>query len=818
MRIGHKQNMIYTADNTNKNNINKLGGKAANLFYLTKAGLPVPPWFVIPIDSNIDEMQLEIKNAYNQLIQLGQSVAVRSSASLEDNTEVSFAGQFKTILNIQNFDDLLIATKQVKESANSEIVQAYLTAHQMDKSLVKMGVIVQVMIEGDVAGVMFTANPTTGNLAEVMINSALGQDSVVSGEETSVYVIDKNSRVIKDSKIVNGSLSKEQVYKLIELGSKIETQYGAPQDIEWTFKDGKPSILQSRPITNLPSGEEQLWDNSNIAESYSGFTLPLTASFARHIYSVVYQEVALTSGIPRKIVEENKHLFDNMLGFFKGRFYYNMYNWYRLLLFFPAFGFTKNSMEQMMSVRETADFQEPTKMSKVFKVRYSIRAFYRFLTFNMEVKSFKDNFNLVFDSLVKKDMSNLSEEELINLYYKVESKILCTWHTPVDNDFLLMVFYGLLRKLTHRFHLDKENPGIYNDLISNIRGVISAEQTNSLIKIAQMIRSDQANLILFEQEDSKIIWQKINTNDLGELSKHINTYLDTFGSRFANELKLEEPNLQETPEKFIKLLKIYVSTPNIDLDIKKHNLVRKQAEEYLNINLNLVKRKLVFWALHQSERFLKNREEMRLMRSNMFGFVRNVFRNIGQNFAEQKIINQSHDIFYLEIDEVIRFIEGSATNKDLKPIIELRIKEFEGYKNEEIEDRFVTHGIPYLDLPLSKPKTKLESISSIMKGMPCSSGKAEGRVQVMKQFSYNINEDASILVAKHTDPGWTPIFSRFSGIIVENGGQLSHAAIVSRELGIPCIVGVKNITEILENGDLVSMDGSRGELIIKKQK
>jgi pyruvate,water dikinase len=420
---------------------------------------------------------------------------------------------------------------------------------------------------------------------------------------------------------------------------------------------------------------------------------------------------------------------------------------------------------------------------------------------------------------VKKDLSNLSEEELIKLYYKVESKILRTWHTPVDNDFLLMVFYGLLRKLTHRFHLDKENQGIHNDLLSNIRGVVSAEQTSSLIKIAQIIRDDKTSLAIFNEQDSMVVWQKIKNNDLGDkLSKHINNYLDTFGSRFANELKLEEPNIQETPEKFIQLLKVYVSTPNNDLDIKKHELVRKQAEEYLNTKLNLIKRRLVFLVLHQSERFLKNREEMRLMRSNMFGFVRNVFRNIGQNFAEQKLINQPHDIFYLEIEEVIRFIEGSATNKDLKPLIESRIKEFEGYKNEEIEDRFFTYGIPYLDLPLSKPKTVSENNTTILKGMPCSSGKAEGRAQVMKQFSYNISQDASILIAKHTDPGWTPIFSRFSGIIVENGGQLSHAAIVSRELGIPCIVGVKNITEILENGDLVSMDGSRGELIIKKQK
>ncbi|MGD0976894.1 MAG: PEP/pyruvate-binding domain-containing protein [Minisyncoccia bacterium] len=811
--------MLYTLSNIIDKDLVKLGGKGLNLYLLTKEGLPIPEWFIIPADADLKEIEPQIMAHYNRLAKDG-GVAVRSSANVEDAKDMSFAGQFSSYLNINTFEDLHEAIQKVRESVNSKVVSKYLKNNNLQKESIKMSVIVQKMICSDISGVMFTANPITANTDELIINSATGVDSVVKGIKANVHIFNKRKGLILDtgSKIQNG-LNNGLLDKLFKIGIKIENIFNSPQDIEWAIKDKEIFILQSRPITKLNKFEEQLWDNSNISESYSGVTMPLTISFARRIYSTVYREVALTSGVSRQVIEDNKQLFDNMLGFFRGRFFYNMDNWYRLLLFFPAFGFTKGSMEQMMSVKEFHNFDKTINNSWFFNVRYILRATYRFFNFNHEIKSFKEIFHQTYDPLKTLDLSTLTELELLALYNKVESKILRPWHTAIDNDFLAMIFYGLLRKLTDRWGLNKINPSIYNDLLSGMNNVASAEQTEQLLKITSLIRDNKKVLELFNQANSGVLYNKYKQKEFNpELLGAIDIYLDRFGDRFANELKLEEPNIKESPEKLFSLIRVYLSIlpEKFDEKIKGRNSIKLQAIEYLKSNLNPIKKLLIFYVLKQSERFLKNREQMRLMRAKIFGFIRNIFKEIGTKFEMNNIIDKSDDIFFLEIDEIARFIEGSSCCSNLKDLIKIREKEFDIYKRENMDDRFYTHGVPYLDIPLSKPDYEVGQQPRVLKGLPSSPGKAWGKVQLMEEFSYEIDGGARILITKHTDPGWTPIFSRFSGIIVENGGQLSHASIVSRELGIPCIVGIKDVTRIIKNGAMITMDGSRGELIIGK--
>ena len=141
------------------------------------------------------------------------------------------------------------------------------------------------------------------------------------------------------------------------LARKAERHFGRPQDIEWALEQGRVLLLQSRPITTLagladPDGGRRIWDNSNIAESYSGVTTPLTFSFARTVYEEVYRQFCGILAVPRARVEDHRVTFETMLGLVRGRVYYNLLSWYRVLALLPGFSVNRRFMEQMMGVRE----------------------------------------------------------------------------------------------------------------------------------------------------------------------------------------------------------------------------------------------------------------------------------------------------------------------------------------------------------------------------------------------------------------------------------------------------------------------------------
>ena len=135
-------------------------------------------------------------------------------------------------------------------------------------------------------------------------------------------------------------------------------EFGQPQDIEWAIENGSLYLLQSRPITTLrnipdPDGALNIWDNSNITESYNGVTSPLTFSFARSVYEGVYRQFCRILRVPQRKIEANDLTFRCMLGLIQGRIYYNLLNWYRVLALLPGFTVNRRFMEQMMGVRES---------------------------------------------------------------------------------------------------------------------------------------------------------------------------------------------------------------------------------------------------------------------------------------------------------------------------------------------------------------------------------------------------------------------------------------------------------------------------------
>ena len=227
-----------------------------------------------------EEIAAEITAAYAGIEGNNPPVAVRSSANAEDLPDMSFAGQQDTYLNVRGGEQIVAAVRDCWASLWTPRAMSYRHEMGIEHDAVAMAVVVQLMVPSDVSGILFTANPATGERSEMIINASFGLgEAVVGGQVTpDTYTVDRQSMQAidtiigaKEQKIVSdgdqgtrlediaesergqSSLSDEAIRELVTLALKAEAHFGGvPQDIEWAYSDGKLYMLQSRPITNLP--------------------------------------------------------------------------------------------------------------------------------------------------------------------------------------------------------------------------------------------------------------------------------------------------------------------------------------------------------------------------------------------------------------------------------------------------------------------------------------------------------------------------------------------------------------------------------------
>jgi rifampicin phosphotransferase len=196
--------------------------------------------------------------------------------------------------------------------------------------------------------------------------------------------------------------------------------------------------------------------------------------------------------------------------------------------------------------------------------------------------------------------------------------------------------------------------------------------------------------------------------------------------------------------------------------------------------------------------------------------VRRIMLAIGENFAAEQLIDEPRDIFWLRLDEITNCIRGTSDLRNLRALINLRKADYEKFITLPTAERIPTRGIVYAGNTFAPQAATLSADGSapLLKGIGCCPGRIKARVQVIHDPHSVSSLDGDILVTASTDPGWITLFPSASAILVERGSLLSHSAIVSREMGKPCIVGVSGLLQQLKTGDVVEMDGSTGEIHI----
>ena len=843
-----------------------LGGKANNLMLLEELDLNIPSWVIVPKQLMLNQLPKELNEesmikAISKLevplsllndfeLYFGPDhrdlkYAVRSSADGEDGTNHSFAGQFETVLNVP-FSELRSAIKKVWQSVGSDHVLAYRNENNLELNF-GITVIIQEMIQPDISGVAFGLDPLTGDTNKKVVSAVYGLgEGLVSGElNADNYTITSNGieknitsknfalqacesgsgnkmvQVESNKKNIE-TLADGQLLEIDQLLDALNDKTGIPQDIEFAYANGQLHILQTRPITTIKKqdGEYNLWDNSNIVESYPGITTPLTYTFINKMYEAVYKQLSGLLGVSKDQIIKHDQVFKNTLGLVRGRVYYNLLSWYKMLAMVPGYSLNAGFMETMMGVKEKFELGDDFKMSKTkawFRIfKMSVNMLTQQIKLPAERRRFQKSLNIKLKKYNEMDFNSMDTFQIIEHYHIFETTLLKEWKSPLVNDFFSMIWFGMLKKQCQELTGTESN--IHNDLLCGSSDIISVQPIRRTIAISQQIRLDPIVKHLFENIQAEEIWDELKTGSFPEVKKSIDNYLDDFGERCIGELKLETTSYTQDPSLFIEILKNYVKN-DFGSKLNNENIENTLRTEAENKIFSLLKNKPLKrrWfnkVLSMARDLVSNRENLRYERTRAFGVIRKMFSAIGDQYFNKSILSDPKDIFYLELKEILAIT--NTPDSVLVNLINKRKATFEAYALQELpKERFFTYGTEFTDEYIYSEE-KMQAIEGDLQGVGCCPGQIKAKVQVVTDPREIESLNGRILVTSSTDPGWVTLFPSASAIIVERGSLLSHSAIVAREMGIPCIVAVDGLLRTLNTGDEILMDGSTGVIKVLK--
>lgn len=872
----------------------QVGGKAAGLLAIRAAGLATPEFFVVPAGAHrahlrhastaalIGTLALDLADtddavaaAAKHSAALREAVvavpldagltssvmaalgtlgpgpyAVRSSMVGEDSERHSFAGQLDSVLQCPA-DRVPVAVKACWASAYSEHALAYATRSGIPIASLAVAVVVQAMFEPDVAGVLFTADPSTGRRDRCRVAATYGLgEGVVSGRcdadefvyhresgHVDAHLAHKGTRIVT---LADGGVGEEPVTadlrdgaclddttvaSLCATGIELEATRREPLDIEWALAGAELVFLQARPVT-VPLAPDPaatavplVWDNSNIQESFCGVTTPLTFSFASWAYETVFVQTCKAAGLSAAQLEAARPLFANLIGFVDGRVYYNLMSWYATMRLLPSFGLTKENFERAVGVTDPVDFVTDEVLSgreKLARVpRLAANAALvvpAFARLRRDIAAFHQRFAATVATIDRGGLVGRSYAELVAVLDRIDTEIAQKWTAPIVNDFVVQLTCGAVERAVESIAAG-DGAAVTAGLFSANDGIESVEPTLALFAIADTVRHDAgAAAALATGTPAEGLGALREARP--DVADALDSWLDRYGDRCMGELKLETVSLRDDPRFVASVLRGYVARADLT-----ESSFRDREQEHYDAAVTTMAEKLGprRWAiirrvLARAREAVREREAMRLTRTRMFGLYRDVFTAMGARLHEAGRIEQPRDVFYLTREELRAHNDGRAVTTDMAALVAVRKAELARHEEVDAPDRFETARPPYDTRIAAKEVTgdAPPDAGATLHGIACYPGVVEADARVVAGPGDALDLDGRILVAVRTDPGWTPLFPTAGGILVERGSSLSHSAVVARELGIPAIVGVEGLTTRVRDGDPLRMDGARG--------
>jgi pyruvate,water dikinase len=301
----------------------------------------------------------------------------------------------------------------------------------------------------------------------------------------------------------------------------------------------------------------------------------------------------------------------------------------------------------------------------------------------------------------------------------------------------------------------------------------------------------------------------------------IEAYVGRFGDRCLEELKLETVTLREDPAFLIHMIRAYVERGTMDPDAQaaREVAIRRDAEARAAARLAGARRIAFRWALRGARARVRDRENLRFERTRVFGVVRRLFLGLGGQLSRRGMIDAPRDVFWLTVDEVFA-ASANAAPEPLGARVAQRRAVFAAFERGPAPpERFETRRPPALvfGAESSEPEASqaqvpvaVAALAGVLQGTGCCPGVVRERIRIVRDPRSAHDVTGRILVAERTDPGWTLLFPAVRGLLVQRGSLLSHSAIVAREMGLPCIVGIPGLLDAVVEDEWVEMDGAQG--------
>jgi rifampicin phosphotransferase len=770
-------------------------------------GIPIP-----------DDVAAAVTSA---IAQLGEraAYAVRSSATAEDLPTASFAGQQDTYLNVVGPAEILRHVSRCWASLFTERAVTYRLRNDFGHRKLHMAVVVQQMVFPQAAGILFTADPVTGNrkvasmeasfgLAEGLVSGLVNADvyEVRDGEVVAKAVAAKQlaihaspaggteEQTIEPERQEQPALTDAQVVRLAQLGRRIEAHFGCPQDIEWCLVDDDFQIVQSRPITTL-------------------FPIPAAGDGENHVYVSVGHGQMMTDPM-------------NPLGL----------SVWQLTTPRPM-----NEAGGRLFVDVTRALGSPTSRAGLLEVMGKSDPLIRdaletILDRGDFIPSLPDEgpvgapagdapAPIETDPAIVAELIGRTQASIATLKRDIRTKV-----GSALLDFILEDIQELKRILfdpqSHQVFMSAMEAAWWlneqlqawlgeknaaDTLTQSVPHNVTSEMGLALLDVADVIRP-HPEVVAFLQhvEDESFLDELVKLAGGREARDAILAWLDKYGMRCVGEIDITRPRWSERPTTLVPV--ILGNIKNFEPGAGKRRFEQGRQEAWEK-EQELLKR---LRALPDGERkaeeakrmidrvrtFIGYREYPKYGMVSRYFVYKQALLEEAERLVQAHVLHEKEDIFYLRFEELQDVVRMNQVDDQL---IRERKEAFRSYQ-ALTPPRVLTsdgEGIAGAyrrdDLP-----------AGALVGLPVSAGTVEGRARVILDMAEADLEPGDILVTAYTDPSWTPLFVTIKGLVTEVGGVMTHGAVIAREYGLPAVVGVEHATRLIQDGQQIRLHGTDG--------
>ena len=849
-----------------------VGGKALALARLRYAGLPVPNGAVlctdayrlfakeVSLDSVLEELTtpsledrtLSFRNGSQQIQQIfldsrlpsivfdlleqavdvfppDQPLAVRSSATGEDSSDASFAGQYSSFLNIVGLKALVASVRGCWASLWSERAMAYRYKLGIAYKEVEMAVILQEMVNAEVAGIAFTADPSTGDRTKLLVNANFGLgDAIVGGTlDPDLFVLNKDSlnvtksvvrttsqntpsavsdgsRAIgsKEAHRDESSLSTSALAEIAKLARRVERQFHSrPQDVEWAMANGQVQILQARPITNLPPVPltDIAW------EAPEENALLLRHQLVEHIpgpvsrlFEETFLRVALQESWGRNLAKNYSSIFN---------FEHTQ----------PPWAFVVHPTVNGYAYKRVGTPKKPPNIPPPKTPPKGLRR--RFLVWRNSLTQRQQWLRRWLHEALPKyvcsiqrwnnvDESKLSSEELVDGIWELARCEADHWFNGS--------YFGMALVRNHEIRLNKFFEGNSNEAKFSSSQLLAGSNTlthkaqQDLFKIARAIRSNDTLLDLVLKNGPNRLEQVLKSDSASGTQQRVCDYIEQYGKQVFS-LDFAEPAPFETPSSvYESLFALIVDTgydylqQQTELNARREIAIRQTAGHF-----DLWNRMRFYRLLRRAQRDYHLRDKAQSDLGQAWPPLRRMALELGRRLSDHEALERHEDIFHLTTTEITEAIKALSSGSLNAAEIRQRARHFralrESRKSLSPPLRIGNHP----DFPVPK-RTRTKSSNDLL-GSAVSPGIVTATACVLTSPEW-VREmtPGAVLVCPTTTPAWTPLLSQASALVTDIGGLLAHGSIIAREFGIPAVLGLGDATRRIKSGDLLTVNGNDG--------